>query len=98
MFPVSIDIDLCYPDESSIHRYENEKLREELQRLMGPGGPPGGGGRSEKELLLMEENAKLTSQVKALSSDTSKARLAAEIAQLKADNLTLQAGGGPSSK
>ncbi|GAX79109.1 hypothetical protein CEUSTIGMA_g6549.t1 [Chlamydomonas eustigma] len=82
-----------YVDVPEMVKFENEKLREELDRLKRVLGP-GPQGANEK---LLKENSLLISQIKALNSDKNRAQLALEIAQLKDENENLRKGGGNQS-
>ncbi len=64
-------------DQLEIQRFENEKLREELDRMqhvLGQGHESTGttrGAAEERERRLTQENAKLKEQIKIMSSDRS---------------------------
>lgn len=81
-------------DGSSMYRYENEKLREELERLHKLGVVQSDG--SSAPHRLQEENATLAAQIKILSSDASKIQLAETVAQLQAQVKAFQEGSNTS--
>jgi len=81
----------CIHADNPTARFENEKMREELERMKKIVGSGPGGAANER---LLNENATLVNQLKNLSGDKSRAQMAAELARAQTELQALRRGGG----